>query len=186
VLACGGIGVAFAVMSWAGASRSGVMTGASSSEAKPPDQEPKVDPADRLPKTLNNRFKGRNAEQWGAGLLDRDQWVSSDAEVGTKMMGEEGLRFSLKALESKFSDVRWTGAKSLHESAKDYPDVFLPKLLAMLDTPNENEWEVATGAIERCHFKDGLPAVEKAAGQAKNNDVRKTLERVAKTLKGQK
>ena len=96
-------------------------------------KEPTEDLGPEYPTTLDVTYAGRDAKYWGEKLLIQDRTTSPMPEDAPKKIGEESIRFCVKALESPNSSDRWGAAFALPlTECRPYKKRLVPLLTKVL------------------------------------------------------
>jgi hypothetical protein len=133
----------------------------------------KKDAGGDLPKTNNVRYKGHTADEWGAGLLDRDDRVSRASGLALHEIGAEGLRWLLKGLRD---DKACRNALTyLPPETADYEKVFVPEIARLLRHKDRGVRLGAGAALVNCGLKSGLPALREAHRREKDAQIKNYL-----------
>jgi hypothetical protein len=131
----------------------------------------------QLPQTLNERYQGRNAQEWGKELLDGNERVSQAAGFALRELGPEALRFGLAGFDSRHVHVRYNSLTlAVHSDyALKYPKVFIPPLVRLLSDDNPGVRQAAANLLAFCDFKDSIATLREALGRETNTQTRQHM-----------
>jgi HEAT repeat protein len=148
---------------------------------RPPSRRPPAPAA--LPRTLETRYEGLDAEQWARDLFDADHDTAQRAGLALNQIGRESLRFFVRGMENDREDTRHVCVNLLpYRAAAPYKDVILPALRKRLGDESPRVRQAAAVAILHCGFKDGLPALRQALAAEKHPKTREDMARYVEEL----
>jgi hypothetical protein len=128
-------------------------------------------PGGELPQTNRVRFRGATADEWGPGLLDRDEKTAEASARALNRIGAEALRWFLKGLRDDAACFR-SLVHLPHKDTAKYEKVFLPEIVRLLKHENKFVRNAAGAALVNCGLKAGLPALREAHRREKDAQIK--------------